>query len=131
MLLWFRNLYLSANAELSDSPPESDNSVSFLFDPVHPVPTIGGALAALMELVPLDGLLDPFWGKFMSIGIECAVSSWRGRLIRRKNPELWVQGRPIYRLLRGRYDIALLTYEKFTAIVLAHSTVLSVCHPTF
>jgi hypothetical protein len=67
MLLWFRNLYLSANAELSDSPPESDNSVSFLFVPVHPVPTIGGAPAALMELVPLDGLLDPFWGKFMSI----------------------------------------------------------------
>jgi hypothetical protein len=100
----YQNLYLGANAELSDSPPESDNSVSFLFGPAHPVPTIGGALAALMELVPLEGLLDPFWGKFMSIWHRMRSIVLEGSTHQKEEPGI-VGARAPYLPLAMRSDV--------------------------
>jgi uncharacterized protein len=100
----YQNLYLGTKAELAGSPPESDHSVSFLFDPAHPVPTIGGALAALMELVPLEGLLDPFWGKFMSIWHRMRSIVLEGPAHQKEEPGI-VGARAPYLPLAMRSDV--------------------------
>ena len=40
-------------------------SLSFTYDPAHPVPTVGGTVTGYFEIVPLNQPLDPFWGKYL------------------------------------------------------------------
>ncbi len=51
--------YLHLGGVLSPKKPEADDaSATFVFDPAHPVPTAGGSIASLFEIVPpKDGVL--------------------------------------------------------------------------
>ncbi len=41
------------------------SSLSFTYDPAHPVPTVGGTVTGYFEIVPLNQPLDPFWRKYL------------------------------------------------------------------
>ena len=49
----YRPYYLRANASLSDEPASTeDEACSFRFDPKDPVPSIGGNVSSLLDVVP-------------------------------------------------------------------------------
>lgn len=49
----FTPYYLHDNGGLSPDSPTQDTATTFRFDPTDPVPTIGGSISALNDLVPL------------------------------------------------------------------------------
>ena len=49
-----------------DAPLESSASVSYRYDPDHPVPTVGGNPLAFTELPEGDGRLDAIWSLLQS-----------------------------------------------------------------
>ncbi len=99
-----RRLYLHPDGAMSQEPPSNAGSRGFLFDPGHPVPTIGGALAALMELVPLADRLDAFWGKFMPIWHRMRSIVVEGPMHQKEEPGI-VGGGPPYLPLSMRSDV--------------------------
>lgn len=56
----FTPMYLAADGGLTAAEPVDPNSATdYLFDPTRPVPTIGGNISSLTELLPLDsGMAD-------------------------------------------------------------------------
>jgi putative CocE/NonD family hydrolase len=53
--------YLSADGGLDPRMPAADEACrTYVFDPAHPVPTLGGAVTGFYEMVQLPEL-DPFW----------------------------------------------------------------------
>ncbi len=59
--------YLGSDGRLApESPDESNASLSYHYDPDHPVPTIGGNPIGFMELPADSGDLDHTWSRFLS-----------------------------------------------------------------
>ena len=59
--------YLCSDGSLTPEPPEESNaSLSYHYDPDHPVPTIGGNSVGFMELPADSGDLDHMWSRFLS-----------------------------------------------------------------
>lgn len=49
----YKNYYLQVNGSLSTEPPsEKSSSTSYIYDPMDPVPTLGGNLSTLLYLLP-------------------------------------------------------------------------------
>ena len=58
----FTRFHLQADGGLAPDPPQVDEaSVTYTYDPDHPVPTIGGNLCGMMEAPPVDTVTDPAW----------------------------------------------------------------------
>ncbi len=74
----FTPYYLHADGRLSpERPAKSEASVSFVFDPQHPVPTISGNVASFYEHLPVpDGVrpsMSPPRGRMRSIVLQGAA----------------------------------------------------------
>ena len=58
----FTNYYLHQDGGLSsDAPWSEEASTTFTYDPDHPVPTIGGNMAGMMDAPPTETSVDPGW----------------------------------------------------------------------
>jgi len=60
----FTPCYLHADGSLRSEPPvEETSSTAYRFDPANPVPSIGGNVSSLRDIVPLPrGIVDPSYG---------------------------------------------------------------------
>lgn len=55
----FTSYYLNPESTLDTTAPAGEKSTTYLFDPDNPVPTIGGNISSLEELLPLpSGVVD-------------------------------------------------------------------------
>ena len=115
--------YPRSDGELSAEPPrESEPPVSFVFDPEHPVPTIGGNLTGFIEIPrPEDGgpTLDPV-PPFLEQ--RAAVKPYERQIVQpgpmhqRERPEL-LGSRPPYPLLADRPDVLVFQTDPLAADV--------------
>jgi len=57
----FTDFYLHGDGSLDTEPPrETSSATTYTFDPAHPVPSIGGNVSSLREVLPLPaGIADP------------------------------------------------------------------------
>jgi uncharacterized protein len=57
----FTDYYLHEDGSLrTDAPREASSATTYCFDPAHPVPSIGGNVSSLREVLPLPpGIVDP------------------------------------------------------------------------
>jgi len=110
----FTNYYLQPDHSLTtessfDSAQDKPNlpisqSLSFTFDPSHPVPTIGASSSGLMELVPLSDRLDSFWSKNVSPWVRLNSIVIEGAAHQKEEPGM-VAARAPYLTLDTRADI--------------------------
>lgn len=99
----FTAMYLHGDGTLrADPPAEPDARTDYLFDPTRPVPTIGGNLSSLTELLPLGSGVA---------GVEYAPSAERllpvaeaGGFDQTERAEVF-GSRPPYLPLRSRADV--------------------------
>jgi putative CocE/NonD family hydrolase len=62
----YTTYHLRRGGGLTVEPPAVDEAPArFMYDPAHPVPTIGGTVTGFFEIVPLGDVLDPFWVKYL------------------------------------------------------------------
>lgn len=103
--------YLYADGSLRAEPPQvADASLSYDFDPNHPVPTIGGNLCGIMELPDDGGNLDQMWRRFMSPVTQLRHIITTGPAHQKESPQ--VEGaRPPYPLLADRPDVLVFQTE--------------------
>ena len=94
--------YLHPDGGLGPGVPESDAPPArFLYDPAHPVPTIGGAVTGFYELVPVASDLNPLYlvprARMRSIVLD-------GGTHQKEEPEI-IAARPPYPPLDARPDV--------------------------
>jgi putative CocE/NonD family hydrolase len=90
---------LRAEAPVGDAPPRT-----YIFDPSHPVPTLGGSLCGIMEL-PLDrDDLDQMWKRFVSPVARLRHIVATGPTHQKEGPHVF-GARPPYPLLAARPDV--------------------------
>ena len=95
---------------LGQPPYPPATSLTFTYDPAHPVPTIGASSSGLMEIAPLDDGLDEFWGKAISPWARLRSIVMEGAGHQAETPDL-VGGRPPYRPLAERPDVLVFQTE--------------------
>ena len=92
-------------------PPPT--SLSFTYDPRHPVPSIGASSSGLMEIAPLGDGLDEFWGKAISPWARLRSIVMEGAGHQAETPDL-VGAQPPYRPLAERPDVLVFQTEPLT-----------------
>lgn len=96
--------YLRAGGRLALEPPDADEAPStFTFDPDRPVPTAGGAVTALFEMVPLPDL-DAYWAKYFPPWARMRNIVTEGPMHQQEAPGM-VGARPPYPRLAERPDV--------------------------
>jgi len=102
--------FLRSNGSLDTEPPqEANSSLSYHYDPKHPVPTIGGNPVGFMEL-PADGAdLDHLWSRFIDSPVTRVEQEGRNIVplgARHQKEEQGIFGaEPPYPLLADRSDV--------------------------
>lgn len=101
-------LYLRADGRLTDAAPRPDEPPSgFDADPMHPVPTVGGAVTGFYELVPVPPGMNRLYlsprARMRSIVLD-------GPAHQREAPDV-VASRPPYPLLADRPDVLVFQTE--------------------
>ncbi|HEY3059639.1 MAG TPA: CocE/NonD family hydrolase [Chloroflexota bacterium] len=94
--------YLHVDGSLSTAPP-AGGARSFMFDPEHPVPTLGGTVTAFFEMAPMPHL-DPFWVKYMPPWVRMRSIVPDGPMDQQEQPDV-VGARPPYPRLEDRPDV--------------------------
>ena len=103
--------YLRADGTLNSEPPQvAEASLSYDFDPSHPVPTIGGNLCGIMELPDDDGQLDQMWRRFMSPVTQLRHIVTTGAAHQKEAPGMVGATAP-YPLLADRPDVLVFQSE--------------------
>ncbi len=97
-----RAYYLRTGGRLTLEPPaEAEASMSFAFDPQHPVPTIGGTVTGFYEMVPLGEGMNPAFvpprARMRSVVLEGAAHQ-------KEEPHI-LGARPPYPPLANRPDV--------------------------
>lgn len=104
-------LYLQADGSLVPDPPEGVHEPRrFEYDPDHPVPTIGGAYAAMGELPPDGESLEPAWTRFLSPVLRLRNVLTPGPRDQVESPTVFAS-RPPYRRLAEREDVLVFQTE--------------------
>jgi predicted acyl esterase len=97
--------YLHGDGSLRQDVPAVDAPpLQYDFDPEHPVPTIGGALAGIMELPADDGGLDAAWRRFVSPVARLRHVVTIGSAHQKETPQIFGARAP-YPLLADRSDV--------------------------
>ncbi|MCE7989093.1 MAG: CocE/NonD family hydrolase [Caldilinea sp. CFX5] len=113
----YTNYYLHADGSLRPEPPTvAAASLSYDFDPNHPVPTIGGSLCGIMELPPDTGDLDDMWRRFLSPVLRLRHLVGLGAAHQKEEPGIF-GAEPPYPLLADRPDVLVFQTEPLTADV--------------
>ncbi|MCW5858774.1 MAG: UbiD family decarboxylase, partial [Caldilineales bacterium] len=92
---------VSSPAGSLGAPHPLATSLTFTYDPAHPVPTIGASSSGLMEIAPLGDGLDEFWGKAISPWARLRSIVMEGAGHQAETPDL-VGALPPYRPLAER-----------------------------
>ena len=109
--------YLHADGNLNTEPPQvAEASLSYDFDPTHPVPTIGGNLCGIMELPDDGGDLDQMWRRFMSPVTRLRHIVTIGAAHQKEAPEV-VGAKAPYPLLADRPDVLVFQTEPLAEAV--------------
>ena len=102
--------YLCSDGSLAQKPPQESNaSLSFDYDPAHPVPTIGGNPIGFTEL-PADGRdLDHLWNRFVDSPVKRIEQEGRdivplGAQHQKEEKDIFGAAPP-YPLLADRLDV--------------------------
>jgi hypothetical protein len=102
-----------ADAALNPQPSTLSPSLSFDFDPMQPVPTVGGAVTGFYELVPIPAGMNPLYvtprARMRSIVLD-------GPIHQREAPGV-VAARPPYPLLAERPDVLVFQTEPLARAV--------------
>ncbi|HMN28520.1 MAG TPA: CocE/NonD family hydrolase [Caldilineaceae bacterium] len=107
--------YLHADGGLRREPPLSEQaSLSYDFDPNHPVPTIGGSLCGVMELPPETDALDDMWRRFLSPVLRLRHIVTIGAAHQAERPDIF-GAQPPYPLLADRPDVLVFQSEPLAA----------------
>ena len=93
-------MYFHADGQLSaQAPATGAASRSFVFDPAHPVPSIGGGLCGIMELPPEDaGGPESMWSRFLNPVLRLRYVLGPGPLDQHETPETFGARAPYPRL---------------------------------
>ncbi|MFZ4662056.1 MAG: CocE/NonD family hydrolase [Caldilineaceae bacterium] len=111
----YTNFYLHGDGSLRPEPPTVvEASVSYDFDPNHPVPTIGGSLCGIMELPPDTGDLDDMWRRFLSPVLRLRHIVGLGAAHQKEEPGIF-GAEPPYSLLAERPDVLVFQTEPLAA----------------
>lgn len=99
----FTPMYLHGDGSLApEAPVEPESSTTYLFDPNDPVPTIGGNISSLTELLPLEsGVADP---SFVPAAERLRAVVDAGGFDQRVRPDTF-GARPPHLPLRARSDV--------------------------
>ncbi|MCX5659736.1 MAG: CocE/NonD family hydrolase [Planctomycetota bacterium] len=98
---------LHADGTLSPAPPhDADASRSFTFDPLNPVPSIGGSLCAIMELPApaAAGNVEAMWTRFLNPVLRLRNLLGPGPYDQHETANVFGAHAP-YRRLRDRDDV--------------------------
>ena len=90
-------------------PPEGAQPRRYVFDPKHPVPTLGGSLAGIMELAPAADL-DQAWRRLQSPMSRLRHLVATGPMHQRETPDVF-GAEPPYPLLADRADVLVFQTE--------------------
>ena len=105
----FTDFYLHDDGALRSDPPHAPSSATtYRFDPAHPVPSIGGNVSSLRDVLPLPpGIVDP---RFLGRGERTADVMRAGGFDQREAPDF--HGcRPPYLPLGSRPDVLVFQTE--------------------
>jgi putative CocE/NonD family hydrolase len=99
----FTDFYLHGDGSLRLEPPgEADSATTYSYDPAHPVPSIGGNVSSLRDVLPLPpGIADP---SFLGRGERTADIMRAGGFDQREGPDFH-GSRPPYLPLGSRPDV--------------------------
>jgi putative CocE/NonD family hydrolase len=107
----FQTLYLHEDGSLdSFEAMEDDTSLTYRYDPHHPVPTIGGQLVGMFKIVaPEDGGPDPenvpeFLDQWTLARNNLGEVIAAGGFHQKEGPE-WIGSEEPYQLLKDRSDV--------------------------
>ena len=98
-------LYFHGNGDLNATIPVDDApSLEYTYDSKHPVPTIGGSLAGMMELTAEDAGPDPLWRRDLHPLTRLREIVTSGPAHQCEAPEVY-GAQPPYPLLADRDDV--------------------------
>jgi uncharacterized protein len=90
----------------TDKPSSTESSATFLYDPDHPVPTIGGNVASFYEVVPIAPGLDEAYLKYVPARVRMRNIVPQGPMHQKEEPGI-VGAREPYPPLATRSDVLL------------------------
>lgn len=97
--------FLHAGGGLDLHPPAADAPpATFIYDPAHPVPSLGGAVTGFFEMVPLGDILDPFWTRYLPPHVRMRSIVPEGPMHQAESPGI-VGASPPYLPLSARGDV--------------------------
>ena len=102
----YTRYYFHGDGRLMPQPPPTDAAPrAFVHDPMHPVPTLGGPLSAIMEL-PADGPDGPeaMWSRYLHPVLRLRNIVNSGPMDQRENAATFGASQP-GRRLRDRSDV--------------------------
>ena len=98
-------VYFHGNGDLNATIPVDDApSLEYTYDSKHPVPTIGGSLAGMMELTAEDAGPDPLWRRYLHPLTRLREIVTSGPAHQCEAPEVY-GAQPPYPLLADRDDV--------------------------
>jgi putative CocE/NonD family hydrolase len=106
--------YMHDDGSLDRNPPVGKPSpLRYIYDPAHPVPTVGGTYVAVGELPPGGEDLEPAWTRFLSPVLRLRNVLTPGPMDQVERPDLVAAREPFPRL-RDRPDVLVFETEPLT-----------------